>query len=80
MSDIKTEILALVEKDEIDFISLQFTDIFGTLKQSIIPAKRTEEVLEDGLWFDGSSIEGLMRIEESDMIQRPDPSTYHKIP
>ncbi|MHA2171079.1 MAG: glutamine synthetase family protein [Candidatus Kariarchaeaceae archaeon] len=76
----KEEIISTIEKEAIDFISLQFTDIFGTLKQSIIPAKRTEEVLHDGLWFDGSSIQGLMRIEESDMIQKPDPSTFHIIP
>jgi glutamine synthetase len=80
MPDLKSEILTRITEEEIDFVSLQFTDIFGTLKQSIIPAKRTEEVLNDGLWFDGSSIEGLMRIEESDMIQKPDPKSFHKIP
>jgi glutamine synthetase len=64
----------------VQFISLQLTDIFGTVKNVTIPVERLSFALERGVNFDGSSIEGLARICESDMILRPDPSTYCVLP
>lgn len=74
------ELLERVEADEIDFISLQFTDILGTIKSVTIPVTGLQEVLEKGVWFDGSSIEGFARIYESDMVLHADPNTYSVLP
>lgn len=74
------QILDRVEEDNVKFISLQFTDIFGIVKSLTIGAKYLEESLERGTWFDGSSIEGFARIHESDMFLKPDISTYTVIP
>lgn len=62
------------------FINLQFTDILGMVKSITVPASRLETLLEHGIWFDGSSIEGFMRISESDMFLRPDLDTFALIP
>jgi glutamine synthetase len=75
-----TELLARVEKSEIKFIDLQFTDVVGVVKNVTIPVHELPEALEHGIWFDGSSIEGFARIAESDMHLRPDPSTFAVIP
>lgn len=64
----------------IESVQLQFTDIPGTIKSVTIPAARLPAVLEAGLWFDGSSVEGLARVAESDLYLRPDPSTLAVIP
>lgn len=74
------ELLKQVVNDEVDFISLQFTDIIGSLKSLDIPIEQLPEVLEEGIWFDGSSVEGFSRIQESDMHLRPDPETYAVLP
>ncbi|MFH1826227.1 MAG: type I glutamate--ammonia ligase [bacterium] len=74
------EVLERAKADEIKFILLQFTDIMGMMKCVTIPLKRLEDVLEKGIWFDGSSIQGFVRIAESDMILKPDPATYQVIP
>ena len=73
-------VLRLAKEKNIDFIRLQFVDIFGTMKNVAIPACELERVLCDGMMFDGSSIEGFVRIEESDMYLRPDPATYAALP
>ena len=80
MSSDKQEALDRVKADNVKFISLQFTDIVGTIKNVAIPAGRLEEVLEKGVWFDGSSVEGFARIYESDMVLRPDVNTYRLLP
>lgn len=69
-------VLKAVKESEINFIRLQFTDIFGIPKNVEIPKEKLESVLEKGIAFDGSSIEGFMRISESDMYLQPDPSTF----
>lgn len=69
-----------LEADGIEFVQLQFTDIPGTIKSVTIPAGRLAAVLEKGLWFDGSSVEGLARIAESDLYLRPDPATIAVLP
>jgi glutamine synthetase len=74
---------ALLEKvvaDGVKFISLQFTDIVGTIKSVTITPGRLEEAVEKGIWFDGSSIEGFARIYESDMVLHPDVNTYRLLP
>lgn len=74
------KLLERVQEDGVQFISLQFTDILGTIKSVTIPVGRLEEALEDGLWFDGSSIEGFARIYESDLVLMPDADTYQVLP
>jgi len=73
-------LLERVETDGVEFISLQFTDILGTIKSVTIPVAGLNEALERGVWFDGSSIEGFARIYESDMVLRPDTNTYSVLP
>jgi glutamine synthetase len=73
-------VLEQVKKDEIKFITLQFTDLLGVIKEVIIPVERLEEALTDGVWFDGSSIEGFARIQESDLYLVPDAATYAVVP
>src|SRR3989338_819168 len=74
------EVLDRARADDVKFINLQFTDILGAIKSVAIPIERLEDSLEKGTWFDGSSIEGFVRICESDMVLRPDPATYKVIP
>jgi glutamine synthetase len=76
----REELIARVQEDGVRFVSLQFTDILGTVKSVTIPATQLEEALENGVWFDGSSIEGFARIYESDRLLVPDPATYRVLP
>lgn len=70
----------MVAQQQIGFINLQFTDILGMVKSVTIPVDKLEEALDHGIWFDGSSIEGFVRIVESDMYLVPDLKTYARIP
>lgn len=79
MSAVKT-ILSRMKKDRVRFINLQFSDIMGIAKGITIPVEQAKNALGEGLWFDGSSIEGFTRIFESDMILRGDLKTYRIIP
>jgi glutamine synthetase len=74
------EVIELVKADSVIIISLQFTDIMGTVKTVTIPSERLPEALERGVWFDGSSIEGFARIQEADMFLKPDPDSYRVLP
>jgi glutamine synthetase len=74
------EILNIVKKQKVAFIRLWFTDVLGFLKSFDIPVEELTGALKDGMGFDGSSIEGFSRIEESDMVVRPDPSTFQILP
>src|SRR5690606_36186631 len=76
----KEAILRTVRERNIRFIRLQFSDIMGTVKNVAIPSSQLEKALDDGIMFDGSSIEGFARIEESDMCLRPDYSTFTVFP
>ncbi len=76
----KDYVLEQVERHNVKFIRLMFTDVLGFLKSFAITPKQLEEALDEGMGFDGSSIEGYARIEESDMIAKPDPSTFSLIP
>jgi glutamine synthetase len=80
MSDTPSDLMARVREDRVRFISLQFTDILGTIKSVTITASQLEGALEGGVWFDGSSIQGFARIYESDMVLMPDPATYRVLP
>jgi glutamine synthetase len=78
--DHKAQILALTERERVKFMRLQFTDILGTIKNVEIPDRQFEDALDGRIMFDGSSIEGFVRIEESDMYLKPDPSTFRIFP
>lgn len=74
------ELLVKTRDDDIKFITLQFSDLLGVVKEIIIPIEQLETALSSGIWFDGSSIEGFARIQESDLYLKPDPDTYTQIP
>ncbi len=76
----KKEIIQLVKKNKIKFIRLWFTDVLGFLKDFAITVDELDKALTTGMGFDGSSIEGFARIEESDMIAKPDPDTFQILP
>ena len=80
MSAQTDNVLRLVEQQDIAFIRLWFTDIFGSLKTVMMSPAELESAFEEGVGFDGSSIEGFSRISESDTLLRPDPSTYQPLP
>ncbi|AFK17986.2 type I glutamate--ammonia ligase [Haloferax mediterranei ATCC 33500] len=69
-----------IEEKNVDFLRLQFTDILGTVKNVSIPASQAEKAFTEGIYFDGSSIDGFVRIQESDMRLEPDPSTFAILP
>ena len=73
-------VLKKVKDDKVKFIRLWFTDIIGQLKSFAITVEELEGALEEGMGFDGSSIEGYARIDESDMVALPDPETYRTLP
>lgn len=76
----KEEVLEAVEEQEVKFVRLWFTDILGQLKSFAITPKELEGAFDEGMGFDGSSIKGFARIDESDMIAKPDPATFRIVP
>jgi len=76
----KEDVLKEAKERDVKFIRLQFTDILGVLKNVAIPVGQLEKALDGELIFDGSSIDGFVRIEESDMYLRPDPDTFTILP
>ena len=72
----KQDIIRMVEDEDVEFIRLQFTDMFGTLKNVAVTSSQLEKALNNECMFDGSSIEGFVRIEESDMYLYPDFDTF----
>lgn len=76
----KEDILRIAKENNIKFVRLQFTDIFGQMKNVAITDAQLEKVLDDGSMFDGSSIEGFVRINESDMYLKPDLDTFEILP
>lgn len=76
----KEDIFRIVEENDVRFIRLQFTDIFGKLKNVAITSSQLEKALSNLCMFDGSSIEGFVRIEESDMYLRPDLDSFQLFP
>ncbi len=80
MAITKEDVLRKAKELDVKFVRLQFTDIFGILKNVAITVDQLEKALDGELMFDGSSIEGFVRIEESDMYLRPDPNTFVVFP
>ncbi|CQR51418.1 MULTISPECIES: type I glutamate--ammonia ligase [Haloferax] len=80
LSDEAQSVIDEIEEKNVDFLRLQFTDILGTVKNVSIPASQAEKAFTEGIYFDGSSIDGFVRIQESDMRLEPDPSTFAVLP
>jgi len=80
LSDSQKHVLEQAQADGVQFVSLQLTDVVGAIKNVTIPLHKLPEVLESGIWFDGSSIQGFTRIYESDMFMIPDVNTYRVLP
>ena len=80
MDDQRAFVLQSCREHDIKFIRLWFTDILGSLKSFAITVEELEEALEEGMGFDGSSIEGFARIDESDMLAMPDAATFQILP
>src|SRR3954463_10301069 len=76
----KAEVLELALRFGVDFLRLQFTDILGVNKNVEVPRSQFEKALDGEIMFDGSSIEGFVRIEESDMLLKPDLATFRILP
>ena len=76
----KEDIFRIVEEEDVEFIRLQFTDLFGNLKNIAVTASQLDRVLSNKCMFDGSAIDGFARIEESDMYLYPDLSTLEIFP
>ncbi|CEA04633.1 Glutamine synthetase [Metalysinibacillus saudimassiliensis] len=76
----REDIKKLIEEKNVSFIRLQFTDILGTIKNVEIPVSQLDKALDNKMMFDGSSIEGFVRIEESDMYLYPDLNTFVVFP
>ncbi len=80
MTKSKEEVLALIDENKVKYIRLWFTDILGRLKGMSITRGEIEHILDEGQGFDGSSIEGFVRIEESDLLAMPDLKTFRILP
>ncbi|HBN86297.1 MAG TPA: type I glutamate--ammonia ligase, partial [Clostridiales bacterium] len=76
----RDDIMKIVREKDVRFIRLQFTDMFGIPKNVAITSKQLEKALNDKCMFDGSSVEGFARIEESDMYLQPDIDTFMVLP
>ena len=76
----KEDIWRMIEEEDVEVIRLQFTDIFGTLKNVAVTTSQLERVLNNEIMFDGASIEGFARVEQSDMFLRPDLDTFAIFP
>ncbi|MBW1901286.1 MAG: glutamine synthetase [Deltaproteobacteria bacterium] len=76
----KEDVMKIVKEKDISFIQYWFTDVLGVLKSFAITPSELEEGMTEGMGFDGSSIQGFARIEESDMIAKPDPTTFQLVP
>ena len=68
----KKDILEMVEEEDVEFIRLQFTDLFGSMKNLAITASHLKKALNNQVMFDGSSIDGFVNVDESDMYLYPD--------
>ena len=74
------KVMKKIEENDIKFVKLWFTDILGFLKSFSVPKEELEKAFSEGIGFDGSSIEGFVRIDESDMVAIPDPDTFAILP
>ncbi|MBM4425494.1 MAG: type I glutamate--ammonia ligase [Chloroflexi bacterium] len=74
------KVAEIIKARNVEFINLQFTDIMGMVKSVGIPTAQWDDVLDHGMWFDGSSVQGFARIAESDMLLHPDLDTFAVVP
>jgi len=79
-SEAKEYVLKLAKEQDVKFVRMWFTDILGFLKSFAITFEKLGTALESGNGFDGSSIQGFARIDESDMVALPDPDTFQLLP
>ena len=79
-ADERDFVLRTVQEREIGFVRLWFADVLGFLKSFAIPAEELDQALEEGVGFDGSAVAGFARVQESDMVARPDPTTFQILP
>jgi glutamine synthetase len=79
-ADARDQVLEAVRAASVELVHLQFTDVPGAIKNMTIPASRLDRAFDHGVWFDGSSIEGLTRVVERDLYLRPDPTTFTIVP
>jgi glutamine synthetase len=80
LTDDAQQVISRVQESGIAYLDLQFTDVTGIIKTVQIPARQLENAFRQGIWFDGSAIEGFARVAESDMYLRPDPATFGVLP
>ena len=80
LTDTEQAVVQEIDERGIDFLRLQFTDILGVVKNVSVPADQAEKAFTEGIYFDGSSISGFVRIQESDMRLKPDPETFAVLP
>ncbi len=73
-------VLRMVEERGVELIRLWFTDVLGQLKSFAISAAELENALEDGMTFDGSAIDGFSRMQEADVLAKPDPGSFAVLP
>lgn len=78
--DLLPDVLSKIKSEKVEFMNLQFSDMMGMTKSVTIPAHKFNDAAKDGLWFDGSSVEGFTRIHESDMLLKPDLNTFTIMP
>ena len=76
----RDEIMKSIKEENVHFFRLQFVDIFGFMKNIAIPLSQIEKALDGKMMFDGSSIDGFVRINESDMYLKPDYNTFTVLP
>ena len=76
----REEVFEVIKNQDVKFVGLWFTDILGRLKSVSITVSELETAFDEGVGFDGSSIKGFARIDESDMVAKPDPATFQIIP
>jgi len=77
---LRQEVIDRADRHQVQVVNMWFTDILGQLKSFVVPRHQLEEALEEGLGFDGSSVEGFSRIFESDLLAVPDPRTFAILP
>ncbi|MCE5203866.1 MAG: glutamine synthetase family protein [Coriobacteriales bacterium] len=78
--DLRQNVIDAIQEEKIEFIHLWFTDVLGFLKSFTMDVEELEQAMTEGMGFDGSSIQGFARIQESDMVAFPDPSTFKSLP
>ena len=76
----REDILRLIRDEDVQFIRMQFTDLFGQMKNVAVTASQAERALDGEIMIDGSSIQGFVRVEESDQYLRPDLDTFAILP